>query len=40
VDNAIRYARNRGVALAYRDVGEAETDLVYVPGCMSNLVYE
>ena len=36
----IRYARNGGVAVAYQVVGEGDTDLVYVPDYMSNLVYE
>ena len=36
----IRYARNGGVAIAYRVVGESDTDLVYVPAYMSNLVYD
>ena len=27
----IRYARSGGVAIAYRVVGDGETDLVYVP---------
>ena len=35
----IRYARNGGVAIAYRVVGESDSDLVYVPAYMSNLVY-
>jgi class 3 adenylate cyclase/pimeloyl-ACP methyl ester carboxylesterase len=40
VEPDIRYARNGGVALAYQVVGEGDTDLVYVPDYMSNLVYE
>ena len=36
----IRYARNGGVAIAYRVVGESDSDLVYVPAYMSNLVYD
>ena len=40
MDASIRYARNGGVAIAYRVLGEGETDLVYVPDWMSNLVYE
>jgi class 3 adenylate cyclase len=35
----IRYARSGGVAIAYQVVGEGETDLLYVPGWVSNLVY-
>jgi class 3 adenylate cyclase/pimeloyl-ACP methyl ester carboxylesterase len=35
----IRYARSGGVAIAYQVVGDGETDLVYVPDYMSNLVY-
>lgn len=35
----IRYARNGGVAIAYQAVGDGETDLVFVPDYMSNLVY-
>ena len=40
VEPDIRYARNGGVAVAYQVVGESETELVYVPDYMSNLVYE
>jgi class 3 adenylate cyclase/pimeloyl-ACP methyl ester carboxylesterase len=36
----IHYARNGGVAIAYRVVGEGDVDLVYVPDYMSNLVYD
>lgn len=35
----IRYVRNRGVAIAYQVVGDGETDLVYVPDFVSNLVF-
>jgi class 3 adenylate cyclase len=35
----IRYARSGGVAIAYQLVGEGETDLLFVPGWVSNLVY-
>jgi class 3 adenylate cyclase/pimeloyl-ACP methyl ester carboxylesterase len=35
----IRYARSGGVAIAYQVVGDGETDLVYVPDYVSNLVY-
>jgi class 3 adenylate cyclase len=35
----IRYARSGAVAIAYRVVGDGETDLVYVPDFVSNLVY-
>ena len=34
-----RYARSGGVAIAYQVVGDGDTDLVYVPDYMSNLVY-
>jgi class 3 adenylate cyclase/pimeloyl-ACP methyl ester carboxylesterase len=35
----IRYVRSGGVAIAYQIVGDGDTDLVYVPDFMSNLVY-
>jgi pimeloyl-ACP methyl ester carboxylesterase len=35
----IRYARSGGVAIAYAVVGDGETDLVYIPDFVSNLVY-
>ncbi|HEX3331804.1 MAG TPA: adenylate/guanylate cyclase domain-containing protein [Gaiellales bacterium] len=35
----IRYVRSGGVALAYQVLGAADTDLVYVPDYMSNLVF-
>ena len=35
----IRYARSGGVAIAYMVVGDGDTDLVYVPDYVSNLVY-
>ncbi len=35
----IRYARSGGVAIAYQVVGNGETDLVFVPDYVSNLVY-
>jgi class 3 adenylate cyclase len=35
----VRYVRSGGVAVAYQVVGEAETDLVFVPDFCSNLVY-
>jgi allantoicase len=35
----IRYARSGGVAIAYQVAGAGETDLLYVPGWVSNLVY-
>ena len=35
----IRYARSSGVAIAYEIVGTGDTDLVYVPDYMSNLVF-
>jgi class 3 adenylate cyclase/pimeloyl-ACP methyl ester carboxylesterase len=34
----IRYARNGGVSIAYQVVGDAETDLVFVPDFFSNLI--
>jgi len=39
VGREIQYARRGGVAIAYQVVGEGDTDLVYVPDYMSNLVY-
>jgi pimeloyl-ACP methyl ester carboxylesterase len=39
VESGIRYAHSGGVAIAYQIVGEGETDLVYVPEFVSNLVY-
>lgn len=35
----VRYVRSGGVSIAYQVVGEAETDLVFVPYFCSNLVY-
>jgi pimeloyl-ACP methyl ester carboxylesterase len=35
----IRYARSGGVAIAYQIVGEGDSDLVYVPDYVSNLVF-
>ena len=35
----IRCARSSGVAIAYQVVGTGDTDLVYVPDYMSNLVF-
>ncbi len=35
----IRYARSGGVSIAYQVVGDGETDLLYVPDWVSNLVY-
>jgi class 3 adenylate cyclase len=35
----IRYARSGGVAIAYQVVGDGETDLLFVPDWVSNLVY-
>jgi class 3 adenylate cyclase/pimeloyl-ACP methyl ester carboxylesterase len=40
VAEGIRYVRNGGVAIAYQVVGDGETDLVYVPDFVSNLVYD
>jgi hypothetical protein len=34
----IRYARNGGVAIAYRVLGDGDTDLAYVPDFVSKLV--
>jgi class 3 adenylate cyclase len=39
VHGDVAYARSGGVAIAYQVVGEGETDLVYVPDFVSNLVY-
>jgi class 3 adenylate cyclase len=35
----IQYAKSAGASIAYQVVGEADTDLVYVPDYVSNLVY-
>ena len=35
----IRYARSGGVSIAYQVVGDGDTDLVFVPDWVSNLVY-
>ena len=35
----IRYAQSSGAAIAYQVVGDADTDLVFVPDFGSNLVY-
>ena len=35
----IRYARSGGLSIAHQVVGDGETDLLYVPGWVSNLVY-
>jgi class 3 adenylate cyclase len=35
----IRYARSGGVSIAYQVVGDGDTDLLYVPDYVSNLVY-
>jgi class 3 adenylate cyclase/pimeloyl-ACP methyl ester carboxylesterase len=35
----VQYARSGGIAIAYHVVGEGDTDLVYVPDYVSNLVY-
>ncbi len=35
----IRYARSGGVSIAYQVVGEGDSDLLYVPDYVSNLVY-
>jgi class 3 adenylate cyclase len=35
----VRYARSGGAAIAYQVVGDGETDLVYVPDFVSNLVW-
>jgi class 3 adenylate cyclase/pimeloyl-ACP methyl ester carboxylesterase len=39
VEPKIRYVRNGGIAIAYQVLGSGETDLVYVPDYMSNLVF-
>jgi class 3 adenylate cyclase/pimeloyl-ACP methyl ester carboxylesterase len=36
----IRYARSGSVAIAYKVLGDGETDLVYIPDYLSNLVYD
>lgn len=35
----IRYAQSSGAAIAYQVVGNADTDLVFVPDFGSNLIY-
>jgi hypothetical protein len=35
----IRYARSGAVSFAYQVVGDGDTDLVFVPHWVSNLVY-
>ncbi len=35
----IRYARSGGLSIAYQVVGDGDTDLLYVPDYVSNLVY-
>jgi class 3 adenylate cyclase/pimeloyl-ACP methyl ester carboxylesterase len=35
----IRYVKSAGASIAYQVVGEGDTDLVYVPDYVSNLVY-
>jgi len=39
-DAEIKYARNGGVAIAYKVVGAGDVDLVFVPGFGSNLVFD
>ena len=39
MDSEIAYARNGGVAIAYRVMGDGDVDLVFVPDYMSNLVF-
>lgn len=39
MDEEIAYARNGGVAIAHRVVGDGDIDLVLVPDYVSNLVY-
>ncbi|HZT16827.1 MAG TPA: adenylate/guanylate cyclase domain-containing protein [Gaiellaceae bacterium] len=39
MDTDVRYTRSGGVAIAYQVVGDGDTDLVYVPDYVSNLVY-
>jgi hypothetical protein len=34
-----RYAKNRGVNIAYQVASEAEVDLVFVPGWVSHVEY-
>jgi len=38
-ESEIQYVRSGGIAIAYQVVGMGDTDLVYVPDFMSNLVY-
>lgn len=40
VEGQIDYARNGGVAIAFKVVGGGQQDLVYVPDYVSNLVYD
>src|SRR5919205_1666626 len=40
VELDIHYARSGRGAIAYQVVGDGDTDLVYVPDYMSNLVYD
>jgi class 3 adenylate cyclase len=39
VDPDVRYVRSGGASIAYQVVGDGETDLVWVPDFVSNLVY-
>ena len=39
MDPDVRYARSGGAAIAYQVVGDGETDLVWIPDFVSNLVY-
>ena len=39
VEPDTRYVRNGGTAIAYQVLGDGDTDLVYVPGFVSNLVF-
>jgi pimeloyl-ACP methyl ester carboxylesterase len=39
VEPETRYVRNSGTAIAYQVLGSGDTDLVYVPDYMSNLVF-
>src|SRR5262245_41670059 len=35
----IRYVRSGGAAIAYQVIGEGDTDLIWIPDFLSNLVY-
>lgn len=39
MEHRIEYAKSSGIAIAYEVVGDGETDLIFVPDYVSNLVY-